>query len=468
MGVVTPSQTFLLFLGAACILLTGMLVTWVGAAGAFSRNLAEADEIIAMYTKNNDGLKMDVTDSFQVILIAGIITSTGAILGCCGAFSKNKMCLSVFTLISIYFGVFFVLTGIYVMSILQTLAPIVQQEVQDTCRDDVFPGLMAELNCSMPAPPTFQAFELSSLETTNDWELRNVMDLALRERLLGYEARDDVLDDDIHLSTDSTKQRNLASSTATEPCGLMCKIRAERLLRTSHPCKLVHYMCTSVESTSVGLGRCMLESGDEPTTTWSGKDASGLMTRKDCKHFCGTDIGCTAYAFGEDKTGTQQQEDRGTRAKTCVTVSPNRPGSPGTEVGDADEKSTLAWTRHYVEPPGKEPEYEPITRTDEDTDFTCFFKATHRVVQRLLDHGRNAAVLSILLGAFLIVAFNCAFFVLMRVSSKPARHPPFYTQICCPLVFTQNEPLFTELESDTSEELEDWGSDEGLGAPMRA
>jgi len=431
MGVVSRGQTFLLLCGAGSILLIGLLVTWVTAAGAYSHNLAEADEIIRMYTRNSDGPLVDVTDSFQVILIAGIICSTGAILGCCGAFSKNKVCLSIFTLMSISFGVFFVLSGLFLFSMAQILGPIVQREIQYTCRDDVFHGIIKELQCDLPIPPTFEAYSL-----TSESPLMN--------------------------SPQITKRHLASSAASSASCGAMCKQRVERLRRTSHPCRLVHYMCTSVASTVVGSGQCLLESGGAPTRTWSGTDPSGLMTRKDCKHFCAADIACTAYAFGKTTKKTTTTK--------CVAVSPNMPGSPSrrsrknglyddnSEVPNSDmilKKSTLVWARHDAVPTnGEEPKYEPITKANGDVDFTCFFKATHRVVDKLLGHARNAGILSMILGALLIICFNCAFFVLMKVSTRTTKHPPWYSQLCClPSLFpsssTNNEStMFMELETD--------------------
>jgi len=140
MGKPSVSQHVLIISGTLCILLLGIAVTGVGYFGYTSESLLEADKLIQVNTSNEDGSYISIAETFFIIAIAGVVTTLGSLVGFCGVLAKNRCCLSLFTLISVGFGCFFIAEGVSLGTLLTTLGPTLQKSVQDTCRDDVFPA----------------------------------------------------------------------------------------------------------------------------------------------------------------------------------------------------------------------------------------------------------------------------------------------------------------------------------------
>jgi len=182
------------------------------------------------------------------------------------------------------------------------------------------------------------------------------------------------------------------SGSFHEKCGPLCQQKISKLEQTGDACTLLNAMCTSVDSPKLGVGHCRLDTGAQPST-WEAFDSHGALNLKDCKHFCVTDIGCTAYSYGRMR-------------RICSTVSPNKP----TEIASLPH---LSWKRHRAED-----EYGPITKTDNTPGLMCYFKACHRIVQSLLDVGRSAALATLLLGVFLILSSLAACFFIITVSTR--------------------------------------------------
>jgi len=549
-------QTVILLFCILYLLLIGFVVIWIGINGSLSEHLAQADILLQIHDVKTD-IPFDIVTTLIIVLIGGIVTVFGTFFGCCGIITKNRGILGIFAIVTFLCSLFFLMFGVYLFCILETMQPLVQQDVQNSCRREVYPSLIKELNCEPPKAPIFERLEQSSdncrflmnchFLAYNDADTDSLVDelklftgsqqrdLPLQERRLDY-LKDLVHEHDLRvvelppspknnhtidewdgnlppqnhvlhssLSSEDSDEENMETTgknilalaekpvmdaiekinpffikneiqnlnsipvivptgkaaPVTSGCDLVCQQRAKIMRRAKNPCKLLSYMCISVGSSKVGTGACRLTNGIIPTTTWEGIDPLGVMTRRDCKHFCAVDIECTGYSYGSAHPNKILMPWDPPTSKKCITISPNK---PPISIAGSQSDSTLQWIRN--DSTANESDvgiiYGPITETDGSKGLTCYYKESHRLVTNLVVHARRAATMSIFFGLFLVSTFAATWLYILKVSARRGRGDGTLFPCC---IRDEGESFFEPISDTESEYLVEFAfehDDEGV------
>jgi len=392
-----------LFVGAIIVFIVGTFLATVGHVGSESESIDVANDMIKIETNNDNGISVNVVQMFQAIMAFGIISMLSAALGCCGVCSRNRVCLSVYSISALVQGAVFLGIGLWILSFLATGGPMLQKDVSTTCRNDIFPALRRELQCpENTLHNTASAASAARMLQALDDTVRDVLNLQEEFEIPYSETQDERRQLQEAASPVETEAAAVYEKPLTLTCNAMCKGLADKYNELGdHKCYVLDHMCFNVHKELFGQGLCRNVSPNAAPTSWETTDFTGALTDKKCFDIWKEDLGSRLYSYATNY---------------CSIVSEHVP------LGTA-----FQWEK-------RAPGDQPLGSVE---DAQCWERKSPLVVYRVITYGRYIGLGAACGGLFLILTFICSCCFIINISKK--KDSNLCTKLLCPCLPTKSK-----------------------------
>lgn len=416
-----------LLLGAIIVFIVGLFLATVGHVGSESQSIDVATDLITIESNNGDGVGINVKEIFQIIMGIGILSMFTAMIGCCGVMSRNRVCLSVYSLGALIQGAAFLAIGLWVLSFLAVGGPILQKDVTETCRNDIFPALRKELECSENGlHNTASAATAARMLRILDDTTRQVLGLEDEFDIPYHEAGGE---GPRKLQVQTGQQTtDVYKKPVTTTCNHLCKGLASTYNELGdHKCSVLDHMCFNVHKEKLGQGLCRDIDPLAAPMSWETIDYTGALTFDVCFDIWREDLGSRMFSYAQNY---------------CSIVSDHQP------LG-----TSFQWENRV---PGD----QPVTNLSK---VECWERKSPLVVYRVITYGRYVGFGSAGAGLFLILTFICSCCFIVNISKK--KESGLCAKLLCPCLPSKSrrvksEPLHKKLKHRDDSDSESTGSSE--------
>jgi len=310
--------------------------------------------------------------TFLGVYALGLLSLCAAIFGCFGVCLKNRVLVSIYSLLALALGLVFLILGMIGFYALINFGPQVEKDVLQTCRPTIYAPLLKELGCD------FVGLDQKSPPSTDSTPtvIRSLL-AAENDRMLGRRA-----------PTGYTITR--APPARDGECGEECQVLAQKYRKNiADPqgrCKVIHFMCTemSLRKVQVVPGLCRTIDPVKYPTAFESMDKTGQLTEDECQQMCMEDIYCKAFSYSNS---------------FCSLVMEKKPIS-----------TQYSWTKVISKK-------NPVPSGNTEGAY-CYQKEHHTIVSATIHYGKIASGISTTLGLFLVLTFLCSVCMVISVAKK--------------------------------------------------